>query len=186
MHSIVMDYIKANENQVTEYQLLKYIDTNYPSFFDGCADEPSLYRKHFRLFNLLYKIDQQLVLSGQQLDITPLHIRLIDCSQEGNAVGGLDELRKFYLDKSNFDLSETEINQMLSNFWERYLATNDLSNHLKKLEIASDVTVSLALIKRQYNQLAFRHHPDQGGNAERFAQITDAYQQLKKVYGPEN
>lgn len=43
---------------------------------------------------------------------------------------------------------------------------------------------SCPAVQKKYRELAKLHHPDTGGNAKKFNQITDAYQILRKHFRP--
>tara|TARA_Y100000992_G_scaffold285977_1_gene237422 strand:+ start:1178 stop:1636 length:459 start_codon:yes stop_codon:yes gene_type:complete len=49
-------------------------------------------------------------------------------------------------------------------------------NHYEVLEV--DKKASAEEIKKQYKKMALQHHPDRGGDPEKFKQISEAYQIL--------
>lgn len=49
-------------------------------------------------------------------------------------------------------------------------------NFYDVLDINRDATIDV--IKKQYKKLALKHHPDRGGDPERFKHISEAYQTL--------
>jgi translocation protein SEC63 len=55
---------------------------------------------------------------------------------------------------------------------------NKDKNYYKILGALHEETATL--IKKKYYKLSFTHHPDKGGNAEYFAEITEAYNVLYK------
>lgn len=178
MRNFIIDYIKAHPTKITEYQLLTHIERERPEFFKSCSQKPYLFKKHFKLFNLLYTIDEQLVNEGMKLNISALNISLISCSSAEMQLGSHDELRDFYLDQKNFELDESEISAMLDLFWKKFITSQDLSQHLKVLQISESQTLNKKIVKRQFNKLAFELHPDQGGSAIQFAELRSAYNQI--------
>lgn len=48
-----------------------------------------------------------------------------------------------------------------------------------------DVNASESDIKAAYKKMALQHHPDRGGDAEKFKEINNAYEMLTKEKGPE-
>ena len=47
---------------------------------------------------------------------------------------------------------------------------------------ACDRDAQFAVVRKTYLQLALRHHPDKGGNAETFREISDAFEALKAAH----
>jgi hypothetical protein len=182
LHKFIIDYIKAQENSVTEYQLLKVIEQEFPDFLRNNQESLSLYKKHFKLFNVLYQIDQQLAQTGRRLKLSPLKIELLDSELGKSELSEPDKLREFYLDSENLYLSEQEIDKMLSEFWAKYGASLDVSDDLKLMGIDQQTDITRAVIKRKFTQLAFKLHPDQGGETTQFRKLQSAYQRLKRIY----
>jgi hypothetical protein len=182
LHKFIIDYIKAQQNSVTEYQLLKVVEQAYPEFFRHNQKSLSLYKKHFKLFNMLYQIDQQLAQTGSRLSLSPLKIELLDVALGKCELSEPDKLREFYLDSDNLLLSELEIDKMLLEFWSKYHARLDVSDDLELMGIDQQADITRTLIKRKYTQLAFKLHPDQGGEATQFRKLQTAYQRLKQLY----
>jgi serine/threonine-protein phosphatase 6 regulatory ankyrin repeat subunit B len=61
--------------------------------------------------------------------------------------------------------------------------TIDQNNHKNALEILGLENItnpSKEVIKKAYRKLSLKHHPDKGGNAEKFAEISKAYEELTK------
>ena len=57
----------------------------------------------------------------------------------------------------------------------------------KDLEaLALDPTATNDDIKKTYKRLAIRHHPDRGGDPEKFKEINEAYERLLKIEKPSN
>jgi DNA-J related protein len=181
LRNFIIDFIKAHPPKVTEYQLLSHIENERPQFFDSCSQRPCLFKKHFKLFNLLYAIDDQLILEGMKLNISALNISLISNSTSKTQVGEFDLLRDFYLDEKNFDLDESEISEMLELFWRKILANQDLSQYLKVLQISQNENFDRNKVKRQFNKLAFELHPDRGGSAAQFSELRNAFKQVMRT-----
>lgn len=178
LRNFIIDFIKAHPPKVTEYQLFSHIENERPQFFDSCSQSPCLFKKHFKLFNLLYAIDDQLILEGMKLNISALDISLISNPTSNTQVGEFDVLRDFYLDEKNFDLDESEISKMLELFWRKILANQDLSQYLKVLQISQNENLDRNKVKRQFNKLALELHPDRGGSAAQFSELRNAFKQV--------
>lgn len=96
---------------------------------------------------------------------------------------GVDPLRDYYLDWSNFNASDDEIAELLTRFWsdcrKRYGALSDVS-HAEALQVFEPgAGATQAEMRRRWRQLAFRWHPDRDcGDTERFKQVCPAWQVL--------
>ncbi|MFW6350362.1 MAG: J domain-containing protein, partial [Thiohalospira sp.] len=66
-----------------------------------------------------------------------------------------------------------ELDALLAAFWRRYHAHARRDWALRELALAADATRET--IRRRYRELAMDHHPDRGGDAERFARINAAH-----------
>ncbi|WP_444994815.1 DNA-J related domain-containing protein [Aliikangiella sp. IMCC44359] len=180
--SVIIEYLIAQECSVKEYLLLKYLEDKYPDFFHEIKDSSSLYKKHFFLFYHLYKINDQLLEYGWRIIMSPLMIELLPCGEKKGELGKSDELRKFYTNKDNLQLSESEIIEMQKAFWEKYLAIDQKAKALKVLGLESLESIDAATVKKRFNELAQKHHPDKGGEQDYFIELRDAYNHLKVLF----
>lgn len=160
---------------------MSYIETQQPTFFESLGIEPSLYKKHFLLFKYLYELNDQLVSKGKTLEISALDIRICCYSGEGREIGYSDRLREFYLNEDNLALSDTEIDNMMNKFWQKYLSLDKKSAALKTLGLQDEINLDLSKLKKKYNQLASKHHPDKGGDERLFIELKTAYNDLKPL-----
>lgn len=185
-YNFILDYIISNQDCVTEYQLIQWIEKNQPEFFQQLGNAPSLYKKHFLLFHSLYWLNENLIKKNLRLIISPLEIRLINnnitsSKHESSVLSTTDTLKAFYLDKKNLQLSESEINQMLKSFWQKYLAIDKKAQAIKTLGLENYDELNIKLLKQRYNCLAMTHHPDKGGDPQKFIQLKEAYASLKSI-----
>ncbi len=90
-----------------------------------------------------------------------------------------DPLAAYYLNpKHYFETQESEITDMLTTFWKKYLAQDEKQASLKTLGLPNDANAHM--LKQQYRRLAQKHHPDKGGCAKRFNEIQAAKELLER------
>lgn len=141
-----------------------------------------LFSAHFLTRHALYTL-QNRYLKNQSyylsISITKIE-RLTYCAGE-QALQEEDQIKTYYLDfKHYLETDEDEINDLLTSFWEKYLASEHRVEAFEVLGLESDV--SHATIKKRYRELAQKHHPDKGGDPEYFQSITEAKQTLDKLF----
>ncbi|TQV86839.1 DNA-J related domain-containing protein [Aliikangiella coralliicola] len=176
---LILDYLMANDGVTKEYSLLRFLEKNHPEFFESLGVEPSLYKKHFWLFHHLYHLDVELLKKNVRLIISPLEIRLCEIGEAGAALGEKDALKAFYLDKKNLNLSTEEVINMQKKFWEKFLAIDEKAAAIKTLGLEDCGDLNRDTLKRRFNQLAQKHHPDRGGDSQYFISLRHAYETLK-------
>ncbi|KTF13817.1 DNA-J related domain-containing protein [Pseudoalteromonas sp. H105] len=144
-----------------------------------------LFKRNFLIMNALFQLQQQLA-PTQTLSIASLHIKLEDSHTE-NPITQIDPLRDYYLDWQNYDTSADEVNALLNQFWQDFVATKPVK---PKISISQrnailtqwqlDEQASLKMIQKRWRQLAFQYHPDKSSEDEEvFKRIREEYEQLK-------
>jgi len=181
-NQFIIDYITSNGGVIKEYDLLRHIDKEQPQFFQSLGEKPSLYKRHFYCLHHLYLLRKSLAKYEQTIIISALEIRIIKNQSNTNEVGSLDHLADFYLNFENIKLSEKEVSEMLDQFWKKYSAIDQKSEALKVFGLAQNAIITKERIKQQYTKLVSVHHPDKGGEQEKFIQIKQAYNQLKHLF----
>jgi len=183
---IVFKVLKKYTDGVSEYQLVKTLESAAPGFLEieGETDSIVHFRKHFMVMNALYILQSRLIGKGARLSITPLQIKLVKETFEDINEAGEDSpddrLREYYEDWENYDSTDpSEVKQLLSQFWERYLADDNRSDALDILGLPMDARWES--VKQSYRRLAAVHHPDRGGNGQQFNAIRAAYETLHQM-----
>lgn len=169
---------------MSEYELLQQLEEE-GLYLVPQEEEKSdllLFRKHFLLFHLLYKLRRDLRESGQgDLSIHCLGIKRLAYITTGkNAIAdNYDPLADYYLDiKQLENTGSEEVAALLDNFWKHYLAfTEDALGSLGLKQGASYEEVKL-----RYRELVKEHHPDQGGDPAAFRKIQNAMELLEEQY----
>jgi len=172
---------------LSEFELIQKLEAEgQPGFETDCLKgNLSLFQTHFFLFHSLYHLSEQLVAGNEldnnyRLEISPLCIQLIP--QENNpsvSIATHDPLRDYYLDLNNQKaVNETDVNKLLTQFWERFISNDERREALEKLELQDPV--EWHTIKKQHRRLAMQHHPDRGGDEDRLQAINAAMDILAK------
>lgn len=202
----------------TEYQLMKALsgrdggqdkestdDAVFPEFAPN-LNSLEMFRAHFLLFHVLYRLQDPWLKSGKgRLHIHTLGIYLqpeadMDDVGENEAVekasqssAGLvqeDPLKSYYLDYDEFlNTQEADVIALLDDFWDRMdgrgrpdlnagSSEQSIRQALNILELPQEETVSAASVNARFRQLCQRHHPDKGGDAHYFRTICEARELL--------
>lgn len=196
----------------SEFELIKALQAEpYQIFNQHIFDNDlSLFQTHFIVYNALYRLrDLGLEHKIYNIDILATKISKVDfdinienkslSTPTTNRISNTDapeteKLRTYYLDWDNFlNTDEHQVKHLLDSFWimmsDRFgsadfdgrLIDNQKQTHaLKVLELTERPTKSE--LKQQYRKLCLSHHPDKGGERQRFQQILLAYQYLNKSY----
>ena len=178
---ILLDFINENDGVTQEYPMLRHINDFHPEFFESLGTEPSLFKKHFFLFHQLHLLNDQLLDRNLRLIISPLEIRLCPIAQSGQAVSETDVLKDFYLNQENLYLSDEAVTDMQKKFWQKYLALDKKAEAIQVLGLQNESSLDKNIVKKRFNELAQKHHPDKGGESDKFQQIQEAYQSLKQL-----
>ncbi len=172
---------------ISEYEFLQQLrEARHPVIEIETSDaaEVRLFREHFQLFHLLYRLrDRCWAEKIAHIEINPLRLRVLPYQEVNSQMPGeVDNLRDYYLDRSHLDRTGTgEVNELLGRFWVRMQGLDKRTEALETLGLESGADYRQA--RERYRKLAMEHHPDRGGDAERLQEINLAMDILSKAYG---
>ena len=90
-------------------------------------------------------------------------------------------LESYYLNEANLkETTDEDVYELLASFWNRFQASTDKDEALALLALQEPVEPEI--IRKRYRELAFEHHPDRGGSAEKLATINQAMETLRVYY----
>lgn len=171
-----LDLIRALQSE--RWQLLG--DVNF-------TEPDQLYPVHFLLFHTLYRLRDQLAETGETLIISPLRLTLLPTARSASETlpGEEDKLRTFYLDLSQYFMSNGDIQSMMDNFWaglppERP-APDDAALAAEALGFER-LPDAFATVKQGFRRQIMRAHPDRGGSTEEVQKLNEAFSVLKAHY----
>ncbi len=181
----VLKIINGATEPLTEYDIIKALgDHAFPHDVSEDA-QLTLFRRHFYLMNALYQLQEMLFDEGLCLHISAMqiYIRPLDKSA-GTALSSHsadEKLSAYYLDWHNYDsTSSQDVDALLHGFWKQYRQYHQQLPSLMTLEL--DEKASWQDIQQSYRRLVNIHHPDKGGERQRFMEIRAAYESLQAVY----
>ena len=185
LESLIVDILQRNPDGISEHELITELSTNNNAELNSnvYASELSLFQNHFMLFHCLYSLRDRLLAEKLfDIEIHCLNIRLISISHSHSDIPTRhDPLREYYLDITQLtSTTADDVNELLNNFWQRYIAHDNQTWALQVLELSE--TASFDQIKIQYRRLAMRHHPDRGGDKVKLQIINEAMARLKQLY----
>ncbi|MDH5325700.1 MAG: DnaJ domain-containing protein [Gammaproteobacteria bacterium] len=180
LSSVVLDVIERHPDGLSEYEFMKFLKTNYNTaqIENAFDNNHSLFKAHFILFHVLYKLRNDLWLEKKgHLDISPLKIQLLPYVEQESGLTEFDELAAYYLDISHLkNTSATEVEQMLSTFYEHLSGWGKRKWALEQLGLEDPV--DNATIRITYKRLVMKFHPDRGGDKETVQLINEAVKVL--------
>lgn len=178
-----------------EYDLMKHLVTQGFLQFTPSLEPLALFRSHFLLFHLLYRLQDkwrsegvgQLVIHTLEINLLPLHDNL---QQTAFALTENDEIKRYYLDYQTFlTTQEQDVIDLITQFWQSFgtqptfptsvseQAMTDAKHCLNITQPLTEETANLVIIQ-QFRKLSQKHHPDKGGDAETFHAICQAKELL--------
>jgi DnaJ-domain-containing protein 1 len=167
-----------------EHALLGALRERQVAGFEGRpADDLGLFRQHFLLFHLLYRLrDRWRAEASADLEIGPLCIARLAYRPGEAALAADDPLRAYYLDLTQLAATGAEeVAALLAGVDRRLRADSKREAALTVLGL--DASADFAATKAHYRRLAMRHHPDRGGDPQRLQAINDAMAVLAKWHG---
>ena len=188
LHAAVESLLLTHPEGLSELQLIKTLQRPPWSLLGTVNfNEPSeLYPVHFIVFHVVYRLRDELAVRGQNLQISPLllRVRSAEAASAGYSLPEReDALRSFYLDLANYQLPQSDLDQMLDNFWRglQRPSTGAVDDALELLEL-DHLPPDYSAAKRQFRRLAMRHHPDRGGDNVRLQGLNQAIGVLRQHY----
>ena len=184
VENTVLDLLSNHPAGLGEYEMIKALQAQQCEGFPAVSltDSLPLFRIHFLLFHVLYRLRDQLWEDEQgHLEISALNIRLQPYMPGQVGLVEHDPLRDYYLDISQLHgTTETQVDELLDQFWKKFHACEGREAALQLLGLCEPV--EYPDIKRQYRSLAMLHHPDRGGDGEMFCAINAAMKVLEAYY----
>ena len=183
----LQEILRAHPEGLSEYELIGVLQSGPRPVFDAEVfnDSLSLFRAHFLLFHVLYRMREQL-LAGQDADlhIEPLRIWMAPYNaRDRGQLSAPDPLRAYYLDLGHLENTAREdVESMLGQFWSRMYADEHRIDALRVLDLREPVDYDT--IRNRYRQLVMRHHPDRGGDTQRLQELNEAMTVLARLYAP--
>lgn len=188
---VIQGIIEKIDNYLNEHTSVKEIELIHhlkslgqePFSQFNISHSKDLFRAHFLLKHALYQLQNTYYQNRSFcLDISLVCINRQPFIEGEEALISHDSVKEYYLDITHyFETEEDEVNELLNQFWRRFLAQDDRVAALDILNLPS--SASLSDVKVQYRKLAQIHHPDKGGCAEHFKKISAAKRLLDRALG---
>ncbi len=184
----------ASHPTSSEFELLKSLQQAGFSEFSTSFEPLVLFRSHFLLFHILFRLQDEwftediaiLEINSTKITFKP-YVNPTESQKPPGVVSVINQdaqLKAYYLDYSEFlNTQEEDVVTLLSDFWIKYAQLPEESERqaalsLLKIEIPFK-ELTRADIKKAYQKACYLHHPDKGGDADKFVLILNAYQLLK-------
>ncbi|MCI1008807.1 DNA-J related domain-containing protein [Pseudomonas oryzihabitans] len=184
MTALHQELLRA-QSSLSEYELLQALRRAGSPLIPPrpVTDNYELFRLHFRVFNALYRLRDQLRAEQRaELVISALRIELRPYLRARAGLVVADPLRAYYLDVTQLETTTPEdVANLLNHFWALVNGESELLEALRLLGL--DRSADYGQIRRRYRQLASRHHPDHGGSTGRLQAINAAMDTLRRHYG---
>lgn len=194
--SLVWDILKTRQT-ISEYQLMRTLAEEGLTEFKPDLDPLILFRAHFLLFHLLYRLQDRWFFESRgwlTIHTTDIHLQemaFVSDSVEGSGQGSGQDLlqddpvKSYYLDYSEFlNTQEEDVLSLLDDFWRKMagspihsIGPKDRLQAQQRLGLEGQI-VSIQSVKLQFRSLCQLHHPDKGGDPQVFRQICDAKEVL--------
>lgn len=190
VHSLSAGHLGSFEFE--EYHLIQILEKQ--GLFQELEKVPAslaLFAKHFLTRRSLYQSQAFWRAEGYCIEFGLMRIKLafsglpiIDGHKtepsQVIALLGEQAIADFYGDINVLkEATQESVNELLSDFWQRYDAFLNADNAYAVLNIKPDA--AWVDIQKAYRKLAAQHHPDKGGDAKAFTRIKNAYDQIKKL-----
>ena len=187
----VLHIVRAHSDGISEHDLLRELGGAGVAGFEKerlFETELSLFQCHFLLFHVLYRLRDRLLERAQgDLRIHFLRIILLPYGSPHNVEGlpePADDLRAYYLDLKNLNLTSGDVRDLLNAFWMRF------SSHERGDQPSEPCLSALAVLgldhtacfdqaRQRYRRLVMEHHPDRGGDTHRLQEINAAMAVLR-------
>lgn len=171
---LLREILALHPEGLSEYDLLQRLRGDQRSGFaaNRAEDPEDLFRTHFLLFHLLYRLRDQLRRERLgDIEIHALNIRWLPWNDvTPQTLAQPDPLAAYYLDLDNLKATgRADIERMLGRFWARFARYDRRGEALAVLGLPEDADAEAIL--QQYRRLAMRHHPDRGGDAARLQAV---------------
>lgn len=189
----ILSMLKTNADGLSEYEILRYLKTQFPEFCSLAEDAGlCLFRQHFLIMNALYQLQMQLWQEeGLKLAISPTHIQIHFTSTPKNNINvkkhqtqvkdsAEAKIISYYLDWSEYTkTNETEVEALLQSFFKGLHNPSATEHAYKTLKLHKNA--SYTEIKTQYRKLASLSHPDKGGSTSEFIELREAFELLSSL-----
>ncbi|CAA0078941.1 Chaperone protein DnaJ [BD1-7 clade bacterium] len=180
----VLAALQAADKPLAIHELMAAIKAQHTLPTLDADLQVALFQMNWLLMNALYQLQHNLLSEGYYLAIQTLHIELQSLSADASVADGQalksDRLRDYYLDWQHFNgTTKADVDALLRGVWQQFTGRDQQADALAVLSLDEDA--DWATIRTRYRQLAARHHPDRGGDAQAFMRVRQAYECLQQA-----
>ncbi len=170
--------------EASEQQLLQRLGLKLQAIPDEPADF-MLFRQHFILYHLLYRIQHQWQIQQSGWLEIGLAKTIVSTWTTADSPRQPDEKAAYYLNWQHYyQMTPAALSEQLQQFWQDYISQLPQQTIQYTTEQAlSQISLpqwpcTVTELKKAYRQQALACHPDRGGNPELFRQLNFAYRYL--------
>ncbi len=168
----ILTLLHDHAEGISEYDLIQALEGHDAFVGVQGSENLSLFQIHFLVMNALYTLQQQLWQEEQlYLEVSPICSCLFASTAEQSDIDALlldsANLSGYYRDWSNLEgMDEEAVEQLLDGFWNRFVVEDLRGPALVTLGL--EATADRDAVVVRYRKLAAQHHPDKGGDPQRF------------------
>ena len=142
----IRSILSVGHGTISEYDLIQLLNGQGWDLPTSAADSLALFTSHFLVYNALYQLQAEYWQQQQYLQISALSIQLYPPTNSDDTGSKLSDyqndesLRDYYLDFKHLqNASEESVNELLNQFWQRFVSSDEVSEALSILNLEAPI-----------------------------------------------
>lgn len=175
-------HVLSGGGEVEDLQVINWLSD--AGWFDGLEELPSsllLFIKSFCVRRAWFALQPELLTQGLSLDVGLIRVTLHRATDAHQSLPAENSALAAIYDDLEYlaNMTPEGVDAQIRAFWQKYEAY--LSGGEAYACLSAEPSDSWPTIVGKYRALASKHHPDKGGNAARFQEVQQAFDQLKSL-----